>query len=130
MSRHSNELYSPKDFFSHQALDLSYRLMRNNNSGLANAIKKALDQSNRVPYDLLHKAHTGEMYFNAHLLEVLNVHTIGKIVSALTEIGESALNNPKLPPESMTLLRNLIDDWVQLTEWILNNSANDKTVYN
>ncbi len=85
MSRNSQESYSPNDFFSHQALELSYQLMRNNNSGLANAIKKALDQSHRVPYDLLHEIHTGEMYFNVQLVDILNVHTIGKIVEALTE---------------------------------------------
>ncbi len=126
MSLHPDHSYAPDDFFSRQTLELSFRLLRNNNPGLANAIKKALNQIHLVPYDVLHKVYTGEMYFNAQLLEILNVHTIGKIVSALTEIGEQALHNQALPPEHVKLLRNLIDDWVQLTEWVLRNSLGDK----
>ena len=126
MSLHPDNCYTPDDFFSRQALELSFRLLRNNDPGLSNAIKKILDQINLAPYDVLPKAHTGEMYFNAQLLAVLNVHIVGKIVLALTEIGESALYDQALPAEHIKLLRHLIDDWVQLTEWVLRNSSNDK----
>jgi hypothetical protein len=126
MSLHPETSYSPDDFFSRQMLELSFRLLRNNNPGLATAIKKALDEIHLVPYEILHKAHTGEMYFNAQLLTILNVHIIGKIVATLTEIGERALHNQELPAEHIKLLRNLIDDWVQLAEWVLRNSSSDK----
>ncbi len=130
MSLHPDNFYTPDDFFSRQALELSFRLLRNNNPGLANAIKKALDQINLAPYDALQKAHTGEMYFNAQLLAILNVHIVGKIVLALTEIGEEALKDQALPSEHIKLLRNLIDDWVQLAEWVLRNSSSDKAALN
>lgn len=129
MSLHPETSFTPDDFFSRQALELSFRLLRNNNPGLANVIKKALNEINLVPYDALHTAHTGEMYFNAQLLAILNVHIIGKIVSTLTEIGEQALHNHYLTSEHIKLLRNLIDDWVQLAEWVLRNSCSDKSAF-
>ncbi len=127
MSLQPENNYTTDDFFSRQTLELSFRILRNTNPGLANVIKKALDQIDLVPYEILHRAHTGEMYFNAQLVAVLNVHIIGKIVSALTGIGERALHKHALPAEHAKLLRNLIDDWVLLTEWVLRNSSNDKT---
>lgn len=126
MSRQTDEIHSPEDFFSHQALELTFRLLRNNNPGLADAIKKSLGQVHRVPYEIIGASHTGEMYYNAQILELLNAHTIGKIVSALIEIGEKALKDAHLPQDHLNLLRNVIDDWVLLTEWILQRDHHDK----
>lgn len=118
------------DFFSHKTLTLSVEIIGGNNPGLADAIKKAIDQitttsctSKNEPQPKTH----GEMYFNAQLLETLQAHTIGKIVSALTELGEEALQNKNLTADYLHTLRNLINDWVQLTEWVLKNAANYKS---
>lgn len=129
MSRTSNDPLSVADFFSHHALEMSIELIENYHPGLADAIKKALSQMNPAHYDFLHNSQQGDMYFNAQLLDLLHAHTIGKIVSALTEIGEHALQNQNLHTESAIILRKLIDDWVQLTEWILNNSTDTKTAF-
>jgi len=129
MSRQPSETYSPDDFFSHQALELTFRLLRNNNPGLANAIKNTLNHIHVAPYDMVRGAHTGEMHFNAEIYATLTAHTIGKIVSALTELGQQALAKNNLPPEHMNLLRSLIDDWVQLTEWLLRHTMLDKTAH-
>lgn len=129
MSRLPKHLPLADDLFSHHALELSIALIRNNNPGLASAIKKAINQISSSSYCALHKTARGDMYFNAQLLETLQAHTIGKIVSALTDIGEQALQNKNLSIEYVSLLRNLIDDWVQLTEWILKNSSNSKTAH-
>ncbi|RYE56430.1 MAG: hypothetical protein EOP48_08030 [Sphingobacteriales bacterium] len=126
MSRQTYTATSPDDFFSHHALELTFRLLRNNNPGLANAIKKTLDQMSCVPYENLHTSHTGEMHFNAQIVELLNVHIIGRIVSTLTEIGKNALEKQDLPPEHLNMLRSLLDDWVQLTDWILRHNTADK----
>jgi len=121
-----NDSPLPDDFFSHQALELSVEMIIDSNPGLASAIRKAMDQINPVPPHLKHTTLLGEMYFNAQLLEALQAHTIGKIVSALIELGEQALQKQNLSIEYVSILRKLIDDWVQLTEWILKNSANHK----
>ncbi|RYY01654.1 MAG: hypothetical protein EOO53_16815 [Gammaproteobacteria bacterium] len=119
MSRISIETHGPDDFFSHQALELAFRLLRNNNPGLANAIQNTLSHLHIVPFETLQGSHTGEMYFNAEIYQTLSAHTIGKIVSALTEIGEQALAKQDMPPGHLNQLRKLIQDWVQLTEWVL-----------
>jgi hypothetical protein len=129
MSRQNDEMHAPEDFFSHQALELTFRLLRNNNPGLADALKRTLDNVQWVPYEVLGPAHTGEMHYNAHILELLNVHTIGRIVSALTHIGEQALKKRDMPQEHLNLLRNVIDDWVMLTEWILQHDHHGKRIY-
>ena len=129
MSRPPNDSYLPEDFFSHQALELTFRLLRNNNPGLANAIKNTMSHIHIAPYEVLRGAHTGEMHFNVEVYESLTAHTVGKIVSALTELGTEALNKHNLPQEHVSLLRNLIEDWVQLTEWILRHTAPDKAAF-
>jgi hypothetical protein len=129
MSRISIEAYQPDDFFSHQALALTFRLLRNNNPGLANAIKNTLSHIHIAPYENVRGSYTGEMHFNAEIYQSLSAHTIGKIVSALTEIGKQALSKQDMPPEHLNQLRKLIEDWVQLTEWILSHTASDKSAY-
>lgn len=129
MSRIPIEIHEPDDFFSHQALELTFRLLRNNNPGLANAIKNTLSHINIAPYESLHGSHTGEMHFTAEIYQSLSAHTIGRIVSALTEIGERALAKQDMPPEHLNQLRKLIEDWVHLTEWILNHTTPDKAAY-
>ena len=69
------------------------------------------------------------MHFNAEIYQTLSAHTIGKIVSALTEIGQQALANNGMPPEHLNQLRMLIEDWVQLTQWVLDHTAPDKAAY-
>ncbi|MFO1388062.1 hypothetical protein [Cellvibrio sp.] len=127
MSRIHIENHQPDDFFSHQTLELTFRLLRNNNPGLANAINNALTHIHVAPYENLHGAYTGEMYFNAEIYQSLSAYTIGKVVSALTEIGEQALNNHDMPSEHVNQLKHLIEDWAKLTEWVLNRTASDKT---
>lgn len=126
MSRKPVADYMPTDFFSRQALELTFRLLRNNHPLLAHAIKQALDTIPTVAYEDLQSAYTGEMLLNSQVLTSLKAHTIGKIVSVLTEIGESALRNKNLPSTHMTLLRTLIEDWVQLTEWVLARTTEDR----
>ena len=102
-------------------------MLRNNHPLLAHAVKQAIDTIPNVSYEDLHSAYTGEMLLNAQLLDSLKAHNLGKIVSVLTEIGESALRDKNVPPSHMTLLRTLIEDWVQLTEWVLQHTAADQS---
>lgn len=120
------------EFFSHKALALSVEIIGGNNPGLADAIKKAIDQIDTTGYTAKSESQPkaqgeDDMYFNAQLLETLQAHTIGKIVSALTELGEEALQNKNLTADYLHTLRNLINDWVRLTEWVLKNAANYKS---
>lgn len=132
MSQKTISDYMPTDFFSRQALELTFRLLRTNYPLLAHSIKHTIDNTATVSYEDLQSAYTGEMLLNSEVLASLKAHTIGKVVSALTDIGEDALKQDDLPPNHMSLLRSLIEDWVQLTEWVLAHTAadqNDRTSY-
>lgn len=122
----------PTDLFSRQALELTFRLLRNNHPLLAHAVKQTIDNTTPVSYEDTHSPYTEDMLLNSEVLGALKAHTIGKIVSVLTDIGEQALKQNDLPPSHMTLMRSLIEDWVQLTEWVLAHTAadqNDRTSY-
>ncbi len=122
----------PSDLFSRQALELTFRLLRNNHPLLAHAVKQTIDNTTTVSYEDQQLDYTGEMLLNSEVLNSLKAHTIGKIVSVLTDIGEQALRQNDLPPSHMTLMRTLIEDWVQLTEWVLAHTAadlHDRTAY-
>ena len=129
MSRISIKTHESNDFFSRQTLELTFRLLRNNNPGLSNAIKNTISHINIVPYETIRGFHTGEMHLNADIYQILTAHTIGQIVSALTKIGEMALAKRDMPPEHLNQLRRLIEDWVKLTEWVLEQTTSDKTAY-
>lgn len=116
----------PTDLFSRQALELTFRLLRNNHPLLAHAVKQTIDNISTVSSGDLQPDDTGEMLLNLDVLNSLKAHTIGKIVSILTDIGEQALKQNDLPPSHMTLMRTLIEDWVQLTEWVLMHTAADQ----
>ena len=124
--------YMPSDLFSRQALELTFRLLRNNHPLLAHAVKQTIDNTTTVTYEDQQLTYIGEMLLNTEVLNSLKAHTIGKIVSVLTDIGEQALRQNDLPPSHMTLMRTLIEDWVQLTEWVLAHTAadlHDRTAY-
>lgn len=129
MSRISIKTHESNDFFSRQTLELTFRLLRNNNPGLSNAIKNTMSHINIVPYETIRGLHTDEMHLNADIYQILTAHTIGQIVSALTKIGEMALAKRDMPPEHLNQLRRLIEDWVKLTEWVLEQTTSDKTAY-
>lgn len=129
MSRPAAFVNTPDDFFSHYALDLTCRLLKNNHPDLAVAIGKTLRQLKPVPYEVIAGNHTGEMYYCSEICEALNVQTVGKIVSTLTDMGEKALSMHYFPPAHLNMLRGLIDDWVALTEWLLEHSATDQSAY-
>jgi hypothetical protein len=127
MSRNIPNNSMPEDFFCRHNLELSFRLLRNKHPLLAHALKNAIDDSKAVNYDELHANYTSEMLLNNDLVILLQPHTIGKIVSALTDMGRQALQRNDLPPQHMAILRTLIEDWVELTEWILLHTSEDTT---
>ncbi len=123
MSRKIPKNSMPADFFCRQTLELSFRLLHSKSPLLAHAIKIAIDKCKPVDYADMHSHFTGEMLLNNDLLEHLSPHIIGRIVAHLTHLGSEALDKRDLPNSHIAIMRTLIDDWVKLTEWILENAA-------
>lgn len=129
MSRNPDFIhFELSDLFSHHTLELTFRLLRNNNPSLALAIKIALDELELAPAEALF-AITSEMHLNTDLLKSLSATTIIKTVAALNDIARSALKKKDLPPQHMRVLRNLIEDWAKLAEWILEHSTSDRAAF-
>ncbi|MBU2886805.1 hypothetical protein KO507_13615 [Gilvimarinus agarilyticus] len=55
----------------------------------------------------------------ASLLNSLGAVTIGKIISALTDIGNVWLAAPNDKSESLHGLHNILQQWIELGEWLV-----------
>lgn len=126
MSRNQFDHYMPSDFFSRHTLEQTHHLLKKEHPALAHSIQNALQQIPVASYENLQGVYTGEMLLNLNLVEQMQAHVIGRIVSSLTDIGKKALHSKEIEINNMSNLRSLIEDWVKLTEWILQRSSADK----
>ena len=112
----SNSLHSSRpDIFSRGALELTFRLLRHNNVELALDIQNQL-QGNKMPG--LASRDPRAKLARDHFKITLNPQTIGRIVDALTQLGEKYLREQKKSePGQLAVIRTLIVDWVALAEW-------------
>lgn len=130
MSRNREILHhQPPEMFSRHALEITFRLLRNNNSDLAFAIKKTMDHIQFAPSEATVGVYSGEMHLNTELLKLLQTNTIVKIVAAVNDIGQQAVDQKDLSQQHMKALHDLIEDWAELTEWILKNATSEKNAY-
>lgn len=120
--------FQQPDLFHRQTLELTFRLLRNNNAELALAVKAALDEVAFAPNEALFEI-TGEMHLNTDLIKSLDATQVIKIVAALNDIARAALQRKDLPGEHIKILRNLIEDWASLAEWILQHATFERVAY-
>lgn len=116
--------FPPPELFSHQTLELTFRLLRYNQPALADAVRRALDEVAYAPPEALY-AVTDIMHLKNDLLKCLKPTDVIKIVGTLNDIARSALEQKDLPAHHMKILSNLIEDWAELTEWILQHTTSD-----
>lgn len=129
MSRKSALMpYQPPDLFARHALELTFRLLRNNRPQLAQAIKQTLDELQDLPAQR-YEGFASEMHPNTDVLSFLGAPNIVQIVAALNEIARDALRKKNLPGEHMRLLSGLIEDWAALAEWILKHVTLDHVAF-
>ncbi|TQV67778.1 hypothetical protein FKG94_24940 [Exilibacterium tricleocarpae] len=99
------------EIFSRGALELTFRLMRKRHPGLALAVQnvlagKPLPGSNDAATDHFHVS--------------LEARTVGKIVAALTEMGQHSLeHNGSSAQGRRVVIKTLIHEWIALAEWII-----------
>ncbi len=121
MTASSQSIQYRPDLFSRGALELTFKLLRVHNNA-----RLALDVQNQ-----LQEAPTeGQPTRNRHqdLFRVtLEAHTVGKIIDALTSMGNTLLNNPERESGTVVAIRSLIKDWIALAEWILAHSEGDRS---
>lgn len=129
MSRYSIfETYEPVNTVQYQTLEMTFRLLRNNNPLLAFLIKNALTEMKLKGREKYAGSYS-ENVFAEDLMEFLGPLHIIQIVGNLNEMGREALLKKDMPPSHLKMLRELIEEWAKVAEWILENATFDQTSY-
>lgn len=103
------------DVFSRGALELTFKLLRKNNPRLSLEIQNQLqgvrantnDQSTTTAPD------------TDRFQITLDASTVGKVVDALTTMGQQLLDDTGKDDGTLVVIRSLMSDWMALAEWIL-----------
>lgn len=104
--RAPNSLPGHRALLTQETLYASVDLLRSNHPALSLSVRNILMTPNAtIPSDLL------------------DASTVGKIVAALTELGQSALKDRDI--EKKAILRRLIEDWASVAEWLIKQSQCD-----
>lgn len=119
MIEHKSCFTTRPDVFSRDSLELTFQLLRQQSSGLALDIQNQL-QGTKLPYMAYQESQQQENC--DHFRITLNAQKIGKIVDALTQLGQHCLNNPNENKGHLAILRSLIEDWMALAEWLISHA--------
>ncbi len=113
------------DVFSRGALELTFKLLRKNNPRLSLEIQNQLQGIRAIVRD-------SELQNNVsqsppasdldHFQITLDASTIGKVVDALTHMGQQFLDSAEKDSGTLVVIRSLMNDWIELAEWILLHS--------
>lgn len=108
---------------SPSALEMTFDLLHPLNPSLAEAIETALRNLGELPPGRRCGSRADQLPLNAALISSLEAQTVGKILEALTELGSRALRSEKRNPELIQLLHDLLQDWADLADWLLQNAS-------
>lgn len=114
MSHAQNPVRRP-DVLSRDVLESTFSLLRDQHPQLALEIQNIL-AGDKISHYQRPQASTVTDHFHIQL----SPQIIGRIVDALTRIGNSALYTSE--SGSLAMLRILIKDWMDLTEWIISHA--------
>lgn len=108
------------DVFSRGALELSFKLLRPHNPTLALEIQNILAGEK---FSLRNDVQASAVTDHFHIQ--LGPLVVGRIVDALTQLGNTALEEAS-EPGLLVVLRTLIKEWMTLAEWIIVNAEHDR----
>lgn len=120
MKAMDSQLTVRPDIFSRGALELTFKLLRPYRAGLALDIQNQLQdapvpshQSNNTTQKAV-KISSADQFFIT-----LEPQAIGKIVAALTSIGNDLLSSHTDESGNIMVVRALMKDWIELAEWVI-----------
>lgn len=108
---------------SPSALAITFDLLRPTSPSLAEAVQAALLNLSELPPGRRCGSRAQQLPMNAALISSLEAQTVGKILEALTELGSRALQDKERNPEHIQLLHDLLQDWAELADWLLQNAS-------
>ncbi|NIB44404.1 hypothetical protein HBA55_32720 [Pseudomaricurvus alkylphenolicus] len=100
------------DVLSRGALELTFKLLRHYNAQLALDVRNQL-QGEKVLPNLCSSTKAD------HFFVTLSAQSIGKVVAALTQLGEEALVNRESDSGRLLVIRSLMKEWMELAEWLI-----------
>lgn len=129
MSRHSIfEACEPVNALNYQTMEFTFRLLRSHNPMLAFLIRNALIELKIR--DKEHNSHSiKDVVFTPDLIDLLGTLNAIQVVGNLNEIAREVLLHKDMPPSHFKILRDLIEVWAAIAEWILENTAFDQVAY-
>ena len=107
------------DVFSRGALELTFKLLRKQNPRLALDVQNQL-QGLATLREVTEQVPARKVSDHFHI--TLDAQTIGKVVEALTALGQNLLDNSPKDNGTLVVVRSLIKDWIELAEWVLVNA--------
>ncbi|MGH1371195.1 MAG: hypothetical protein ACRBBW_04110 [Cellvibrionaceae bacterium] len=123
MTVNNPETITRPDVFSRGALELTFKLLRKNNPRLSLEIQNQLQGVRATLHDneLSHRAQPSSLTPSDldHFKITLDASTIGKVVDALTHMGQQLLDSAEKDSGTLVVIRSLMNDWIELAEWIL-----------
>lgn len=87
----------------------TYILLRQSSPLLAGQLQ------DEIKSQRLHQGPLAEDYLGLDL----NIETIGQVIVELTKLGESALDGESPNLQDRVILKELIESWLSLAEWLL-----------
>ncbi|WP_439133701.1 hypothetical protein [Pseudomaricurvus sp.] len=117
------------DLFSRGSLELTFRLLRDQNAHLALEIQNLL-QGQKADSQTIRQAYYADQRFQGnyrfqedpaadHFYVTLSPQSVGKVVDTLTRLGQELLNSTTKGNGKLVVIRTLMKDWMDLAEWII-----------
>ena len=111
------------------ALALTSDLLRQHNPSLAEVVQNALANIKEAPPGRRTGIRVTQPPLNASLIASLEAETVGKVLAALTDLGNQALHGHHDDPEQLELVHRLLVDWAALADWLLHCTDNRPTTF-
>lgn len=107
--------------FSCHTLHLTKTLLREKEPELAQSIHSLL--ADLAPQDVDQRGITNSHLDHFTLLDNLGASGIGKIIVTLTQLGNGWLCSDPKHPESLMSLNAILLSWIELGEWLVEQST-------
>ena len=102
------------NLFSRDTLELTFSVLRKHSPSAALEVRNQLAGECFID----NNSALGELH-TEYFPITLDARVIGKIINAMTELGQSALETAKHDKGQLIVLRRLIKEWMALAEWII-----------
>ncbi len=131
MTVNNQHSHTRPDVFSRGALELTFKLLRKNNPRLSLEIQNQLQGVKAIArHSALSDGIEQSLPTSSdldHFQITLDASTIGKVVDALTNMGQQLLNSPEKDSGTLVVIRSLMNEWIELAEWILLHTEDSRS---